>query len=579
MCKKILLLLLFPLFSISQSWDQVSNFIADGRHHPITFSNDNFGFVVAGSYLNDVYKYDKSNDVWSQLQDFPAVGRGYSYGVSSGNKAYLGLGSTSNGTYPNDWWEYDMDNDVWTQKTDFPGDGRNHPAMVLIGDKIFIGCGSNNNGNLGDWWEYDIPNDSWEQKIDLPGNNRHHPFYFGIGNYAYVGFGHGSISGPGSNPSSSSYIYNDFYRYDPISETWLQLSNFPSEARVAGTQFSYNDKGYILSGDGDDHGPLDSGEFWEYNPLTDSWLQLPSHPGDAIWAPGNFVIGCDVYFLLGQDNNSSFPTSPISVFKYKLSQDCGCTDPNAYNFSSQAIFNDGSCCYIAGCTDPLSINYDSLACFDDGSCIPAILGCLNTTASNFNPSANVSSFNGGAIDNGIGSGSYFYNDQHLIFNSNAECVIRSADIYSENVNTITFELRNSNGLVLDDTTYTVIPGKQNIILNFDVPVASDLQLGLSSANSGLYRNSTGANYPYNIGNMINITGSSATQPSYYYFYYNIDVEAKCFDVTSISDSDSEKHLIGTFDLYGKPVNVIRNTNQIIIYVYSDGSVEKRLTVK
>ena len=100
MCKKILLLLLFPLFSISQSWDQVSNFIADGRHHPITFSNDNFGFVVAGSYLNDVYKYDKSNDVWSQLQDFPAVGRGYSYGVSSGNKAYLGLGSTSNGTYP-----------------------------------------------------------------------------------------------------------------------------------------------------------------------------------------------------------------------------------------------------------------------------------------------------------------------------------------------------------------------------------------------------------------------------------------------------------------------------------------------
>ena len=95
----------------------------------------------------------------------------------------------------------------------------------------------------------------------------------------------------------------------------------------------------------------------------------------------------------------------------------------------------------------------------------------------------------------------------------------------------------------------------------------------------MYRNSTGANYPYNIGNMINITGSSATQPSYYYFYYNIDVEAKCFDVTSISDSDSEKHLIGIFDLYGKPVNVIRKTNQIIIYVYSDGSVEKRLTVK
>ena len=48
----------------------------------------------------------------------------------------------------------------------------------------------------------------------LIGNNRHHPYYFGIGNYAYVGFGHGSVSGPGSNPSANSYIYNDFYRYD-----------------------------------------------------------------------------------------------------------------------------------------------------------------------------------------------------------------------------------------------------------------------------------------------------------------------------------------------------------------------------
>ena len=46
---------------------------------------------------------------------------------------------------------------------------------------------------------------------NIIGNNRHHPYYFGIGNYAYVGFGHGSLPGPGSNPSSSPYIYNDFY--------------------------------------------------------------------------------------------------------------------------------------------------------------------------------------------------------------------------------------------------------------------------------------------------------------------------------------------------------------------------------
>ena len=145
--------------------------------------------------------------------------------------------------------------------------------------------------------------------------------------------------------------------------------------------------------------------------------------------------------------------------------------------------------------DPLSINYDSMACYDDGSCVSAVLGCLDSLSISFDPLANVSVYNGGAIDINIGSGSYFYNDQHLIFDSNEDCIIRSADIYAENSNTITFELRDDNGVVLDDTTYFISAGQQNIILNFDVPIANNLQLGLSSNNSGLYRNSTGAMYP------------------------------------------------------------------------------------
>ena len=65
--KKILLyLIIFPLFGFSQTWNQVSNFISDGRHHPITFGNDDYGFVISGSYLDDVYKYDQSNNTWIQ---------------------------------------------------------------------------------------------------------------------------------------------------------------------------------------------------------------------------------------------------------------------------------------------------------------------------------------------------------------------------------------------------------------------------------------------------------------------------------------------------------------------------------
>ncbi len=579
MIKIITLLFFLPFFLISQSWTNSANFIGQGRHHPITFSNDNFGFVVGGSYLDDVYKYDRINDSWVQLQDFPAQGRGYSYAVTVGDKAYMGLGSTDNGLYPNDWWEYDMVNDIWTQKANFPGDGRNHPAMVVVNNKIYLGCGSNSSGNLGDWWEYNVNNDIWTQKTGIIGNERHHPFYFGIDNYAYVGFGHGSDPGPGSNPSSGYYVYNDFYRYDPSNDNWIQLNDFPSESRVAGTQFSYNGKGYILSGDGDNHGPLDSGEFWEYNPLNDTWFQLLSHPGDAIWAPGNFVIGCDLYFLLGENTNASTPTYPVALYRYKLSEDCGCTDATAFNFSNIATTDDGSCCYVSGCTDQFSFNYDSSACYDDGSCISAVLGCLNPSASNYNSFANVDVFNGGALDNTIGSGSYFNGNQHLIFNSYEDCLIKSADFYIDNTNTITFELRDNNGNVIDDTTHTLSPGKQNVTLNFDVPNALSLQLGVSSNNSGLYRNNSGPNYPYNIGDMINITGSSASQPGYYYYYYNIKVEAKCFDLSNVSNNENEynkKKLINIVNVLGKKVKI--QNKQTLFYIYEDGTVDKKVII-
>ena len=611
--KKLLLLFVFiPFLSTSQVWDQVSSFIDDGRHHPITFGNDEFGFVISGSFMDEVYKYDKLNDIWIQMQNIPFSGRGYSYGVSIANKAYMGFGTTSNNTFPTDWWEYDMNNDSWIQLANFPGDGRQHPAMIVVNNNIYMGCGGNGNGNLGDWWEYNITLNTWIQKSNIIGNNRHHPYYFGIGDYAYVGFGHGSLPGPGNNSSLSTYIYNDFYRYDPSNDSWLQLADFPSEARVAGTQFSYNGKGYILSGDGDDHQSLTSGEFWEYNPANDSWSQLPSHPGGAIWAPGNFVIGCDVYFLLGQDWNTNMGLYPTSVYKYKLSEDCGCTDSLAYNYSNISIADDGSCCYASGCMDPYALNYDSLSCFDDGSCISPILGCTNPLSSNFDPNANTNIAFGGALDNSFGTGSFFNGDQYLKFDASKESVIKSAVIYAQNNNTITFELRDNNATVIQDVTLSIVAGEQRISLDFEVPIGTNFQLGVSASNSGLFRNNSNVNYPYDIGSAITITGSSAnTNPlDFYYFYYDLEIEIECYDDSneswdcnvqdgcfdtgdglgefstlaecelqcldvSVNNIHNSRKLLRVTDFLGRNIKEKSNISRLI-YLYDDGTVEKRI---
>ena len=124
--------LIFSLFSsYSQNWTNHDVFPYNGVHHPITFSNDSLAFVVAGSYTNNVYKYNKLTNLWTQLDDFPGGNRGYAYGVSIDNKAYLGFGSDEFGNFYNDLWEYDMINYIWVQLSSLPGPGRHHPSIHL----------------------------------------------------------------------------------------------------------------------------------------------------------------------------------------------------------------------------------------------------------------------------------------------------------------------------------------------------------------------------------------------------------------------------------------------------------------
>ncbi len=318
-------------FLFAQTWEPMASLpggTADARHHPVTFSVDGYGYLLAGSVngeaANDFMRYDALTDTWGTLPDFPGAARSFSYGTSRGTKAYVGFGGADGVAY-DDLWEYDTETETWTQLTDCPCAARYHPAFIQLDDKIYVGLG-NNSANLKDWWEYDIPTDTWTEKDDLPGPPRHHPFYFGIDSIAYVGFGHGN------SIEDTLQIYNDFYQFDPSTDEWTQLTDFPGEGRVAGTQFDYNGKGYILSGDGDNHSFMEEGEFWEYEPQIDEWTQLTSHPGSSRWAPGNFVIDNYVYFMCGLSDvqlesdmmrfeleppptsTTEFTATPISVF-------------------------------------------------------------------------------------------------------------------------------------------------------------------------------------------------------------------------------------------------------------------------
>lgn len=288
-----ILLSIFHTSLFSQDWTEVSSPPQFLTHHSFGFSIDGLGYLVTGASggsqtaTDEFFEYDPVSDSWTQLDDFPSI-RSFAIGDVHDGKAYFGFGQDGI-SYKNDFWVFDPNEGIWQELASCPCSARIHPALVAIEGKVYMGLGGagGDEGNLGDWWEYDMATNSWEEKASFPGANRHHPYQFNIGEDIYVGLGHGND------------IYNDLYKYDIDSDTWEEMTSLPGEARVAGTQFSYEGKGYVLSGEGDDHGPMETGEFWSYDPVTDSWDALTAHPGSSRWAPASFVINDEVYLING----------------------------------------------------------------------------------------------------------------------------------------------------------------------------------------------------------------------------------------------------------------------------------------
>ncbi|MEC8757740.1 MAG: hypothetical protein VXX44_06795, partial [Bacteroidota bacterium] len=83
----------------------------------------------------------------------------------------------------------------------------------------------------------------------------------------------------------------------------------------------------------------------------------------------------------------------------------------------------------------------------------------------------------------------------------------------------------------------------------------------------------------NIADMITITSSSANDPGYYYFFYDIEVEALCNNPLTSNEPDiiAEPKLLRITNLLGQEVNVTRG--EVLLYHYDDGSVQKLVLVR
>ncbi len=132
----------------------------------------------------------------------------------------------------------------------------------------------------------------------------------------------------------------------------------------------------------------------------------------------------------------------------------------------------------------------------------------------------------GPVDNTISNTGNYYtgsNYRYEIFTTYVPLTLNSVKVYANTAGNRTIELRNSSSTVLLDTTINIPTGESRVILNFDLPVGTNLQLGTAGQNN-LYRNSNGASFPYTLDGLISITGTNSPQPTSYFYFYDWEIE-------------------------------------------------------
>jgi hypothetical protein len=138
---------------------------------------------------------------------------------------------------------------------------------------------------FADFWQYDPVSDTWIQKADFAGGARYATSGFSIGSYGYVG--------TGTDFTGGGFTFrNDFWQYDPVSDTWIQKADFAGGARELAVGFSINNKGYIGTG-------LGASDFWEYDPTLNIWTRKADFGGGGRNMSAGFTVGGKGYLGTG----------------------------------------------------------------------------------------------------------------------------------------------------------------------------------------------------------------------------------------------------------------------------------------
>ena len=205
----------------------------------------------------------------------------------------------------------------WEQTSSFPGTPRDDASYFKIGNKHFIGTGREVGfGCTRDFYYFDENNLSWQSSASLPiGEERQYAIGCSWNNKGYF-FGGVDCSGA---------YKNDFWEYNPNTDTWTILPNLPSLGRAGMVQFILEDTMYIVGGR-NSNGILN--EVWAYNFITQTWNQKNNLPSFGIWKGIAFTFENNTYIGLGKNNLNNQNGHNTEILNYQPSNDSWTIVPN-----------------------------------------------------------------------------------------------------------------------------------------------------------------------------------------------------------------------------------------------------------
>lgn len=281
--------------SFKSPYKKINSFpYSNGITKATTFSIGSNGYVITG-FNSDNYspnkkfcRFSQTTMEWQSLPDFPGTARYDAFAIEFQGKGYL-LGGRSLNRPLVDFWVYDEQQNMWTEKGIAPfhaigGAVINNELYILSNEQYSLDSKGNvvGFGGIAGVFKYNLINNSWEQLLTPPfTSDQDKRFYFELNNNLYAG----TLTG--------FYDYN-LYKFSPNDQTWTLLGTTPFTAAGAPVSFAVNGNAYLIDRNG----------FYKYMPVSNSWLKLFSEPG-VIWGEGRlsvFKIGTKVYTGLGQSN-------------------------------------------------------------------------------------------------------------------------------------------------------------------------------------------------------------------------------------------------------------------------------------